>query len=56
MYKFSEYKTPGYGCVEQTDPLLAFILGQKRTFKKTSVEAMVQKTVAAINSAWNIGQ
>ena len=25
-----EYKTAGYGCVEQTSPLTAFLLGQKR--------------------------
>ena len=25
-----EYKTAGYGCVEQTSPLTAYLLGQKR--------------------------
>lgn len=50
-----EYKTPGYGCVEHTDPLLAFILGQKRDFEKTAIKAMVSKTSEAINDAWKIG-
>lgn len=49
------YKTPGYGCVEHTDPLLALVLGQKRDFEKTATIEMVEKTAEAINTAWGIG-
>ena len=51
----SAYKTPGYGCVEHTDPLLALVLGQKRDFEKTATTEMVEKTAEAINTAWGIG-
>ena len=51
----SAYKTPGYGCIEHTDPLLALILGQKRDFDKTSTIQMVEETARTINAAWGIG-
>lgn len=43
-----EYTTAGYGCVDQTYPLVAFLLNKKRDFKGESIKAMIEKTVAAI--------
>lgn len=45
-----EYKTPGYGMVEQTDPLLAFILGCQRDSKLTTPTLMVEKTKLMIEA------
>lgn len=46
-----EYKTPGYGFIEQTDPLLAyFSFGLKRDFQLTTPELMVERTLEMISS------
>ncbi|MCQ2591169.1 MAG: hypothetical protein MJ188_00165 [Treponema sp.] len=51
-----EYKTPGYGCITQTDLLLAFALKEKRDYgtkeKLSSVDYMVKKSVEAIENAY----
>ena len=43
------YKTCGYGCIEQTDPILAQILGTKRGSSLTVPKLLAEKTVEAIN-------
>ena len=40
----TDYKTPGYGCIEQTDPLLASILGLKRDRNLFTPNLLVIKT------------
>ncbi len=44
----SEYKTPGYGCIEQTDPLLALFMELKRDPKLRTPQLMVEKTLEII--------
>ncbi len=44
----AEYKTAGYGCIEQTDPLLAAYFGIKRDFSLASPKLMVGETVKMI--------
>ena len=39
-----EFKTPGYGCVEQTDPFLAYILGAKKDTELTAPKLLALKT------------
>jgi len=46
---FSEYKTRGYGCVEQTDPFLAVILGAARDKSQRVPELLAEKTLEALN-------
>lgn len=41
----SEYKSAGYGCIEQTDPLLATLLGLSRDAKLKVPNLMVEKTL-----------
>ncbi len=50
----SDYKSAGYGCVEQTDIILAKILGLRRDTAATTANLLVQKTAEKINSAWGI--
>ena len=47
----AEYKTPGYGMIEQTDPLLAFTLGFRRDSKLTTPTIIVEKTKEMIKAA-----
>lgn len=49
-----EYKTAGYGFVEQTDPLTALLLGQKRDKNFTAVNACVEKTSESIKDSLKI--
>lgn len=46
-----EYKTPGYGCVSQTDPFIATILGYKKdpTFEESKI--MAEKSSEIIKGA-----
>ena len=44
-----EYKTPGYGCIEQTDPLLAMTLGQRRDKTLKTPKLLAEKTVEVLN-------
>lgn len=44
----SEYKTSGYGFIEQTDPLLAFIQGYKKDTNQTAATACAEATVTFI--------
>ncbi len=44
-----DYKTAGYGCVEQTDPLLALALGSKRDFSLKTPKLLAEKTQEALN-------
>ena len=39
-----EFKTPGYGCVEQTDPFLAFVLGTQKDTELTAPKLLALKT------------
>ena len=47
----SEYKTSGYGCVEQTDPFLAKILGTKKESDLFITKYLVLRTNQAIQTA-----
>lgn len=47
----SEYKTPGFGCVEETNPLVAKFLGQKRDKDGFITKYLVLKTSAEIRKA-----
>ena len=44
-----EYKTSGYGCIEQTDPLLAAVLGLHRDKSRSIPNLMASKTMEALN-------
>lgn len=41
----SEYKTAGYGCIEQTDPLLALYLGLKTDSSLATPKKLVEETI-----------
>ena len=43
-----EYRTPGFGCVEQTDPLLAFFFGADRDASLRVPRSLVSETVRRI--------
>jgi len=45
----AEYKTAGYGLIEQTDPLLAFYLGYSRDADFTVPELLSNKTISLID-------
>ncbi len=49
LTNIEEYKTPGYGCIEQTDPLLALVLGQARDKALVTPKLLAAQTVTAIN-------
>ena len=44
-----EYKSSGYGCIEQTDPLLAMVLGLRRDKSLSVPNLMASKTVEVLN-------
>ena len=44
-----EYKSSGYGCIEQTDPLLAMVLGLRRDKSLSMPNLMASKTVGVLN-------
>ena len=44
-----EYKTSGYGCIEQTDPLLAMAMGRRRDKFLSTPKLMAAKTVEVLN-------
>ena len=46
----SDYKTPGYGCIEQTDPLLSLIFNLKRDKSLKGPKALVESTLAITKS------
>ncbi len=46
----SEYKTPGYGCIEQTDPLLSLFFKLQRDKDLKTPKAMVESTLAITKS------
>ena len=50
LSNIEEYKTPGYGCIEQTDPLLALVLGQARDKTLVTPKYLAAQTVTAINA------
>ena len=49
--ELESYKTPGYGFVSQTDPLMARILGLERDDSKTSARLCAEKSVEAFRKA-----
>ena len=49
LSSIEEYKTSGYGCIEQTDPLLALSLGLSRDRSLATPKLLAQKTVEALN-------
>ena len=51
-----EYKTPGYGCVELTDPLLANILNQKKDSDGFITKYLVLKSSEAIRKSLGLKQ
>ena len=40
-----EYKSSGYGCIEQTDPLLAMVLGLRRDKSHKTPKLLAEKTL-----------
>ena len=51
LSSISEYRTAGYGCVEQTDPLLARILGFKKDKEFLAAKKMVLETSKQIKNS-----
>ena len=49
LTNIEEFKTSGYGCIEQTDPLLAMILGRRRDKSLSVPKLMAAKTVGVLN-------
>lgn len=52
LSSISDYKTSGYGCIEQTDPLLALALGFNRDSSLKTPALLAEKTVDAVNSTF----
>jgi len=49
LSNIEEYKTSGYGCIEQTDPLLAMSLGFGRDKTLATPKLLAAKTVEVLN-------
>ena len=49
LSSIEDYKSSGYGCVEQTDPLLAMALGLKKDRSLATPKLMAEKTIEVIN-------
>ena len=49
LSSIEEYKTSGYGCIEQTDPLLALSMGLERDRSLATPKLLAQKTEEALN-------
>ncbi len=49
LTNIEEYKSSGYGCIEQTDPLLAMALGLKRDRSLATPKLLAEKTIEVLN-------
>ena len=49
LNNIEEYKTSGYGCIEQTDPLLSLILGFGRDKTLKTPKLLAEKTREALD-------
>ncbi len=49
LTNIEEYKTSGYGCIEQTDPLLAMVQGLRRDKSLATPKLLAAKTVEVLN-------
>jgi hypothetical protein len=49
LTNIEEYKTSGYGCIEQTDPLLAMAQGLRRDKSLATPKLLAAKTVEVLN-------
>lgn len=49
LTNIEDYKTSGYGCIEQTDPLLALALGLKRDSSFSTPKLLAEKTMEVLN-------
>ena len=49
LSSISDYKSSGYGCIEQTDPLLALSMGLKRDSSLTTPKLLADKTMEVLN-------
>lgn len=49
LSSIDNYKTAGYGCIEQTDPLLALYMGLSRDATRTTPKLLADKTMEVIN-------
>ena len=49
LSSIENYKTSGYGCIEQTDPLLAVAMGLKRDASLATPKLLADKTVEVID-------
>lgn len=54
MSTVPEYKTAGYGCVDQTDPLLARILGAEKDKDMMIARLLAKKSSSAAKQSWGI--
>ena len=53
LSSIQDYKTTGYGCIEQTDPLLALSLGFSRDASRTTPKLLADKTQEMLNLIQN---
>lgn len=44
------YETPGFGCVKQTDPIVANLLGISRDYAFTDIHKMTKETISLISN------
>lgn len=49
-----EYKTAGYGCVSQTDPIVSFSLGVEKNKDMDAVYSMARQSSVAAKQSWGI--
>ena len=49
LSSIDNYKSSGYGCIEQTDPLLAMALGLSRDRSLATPKLLADKTIEVIN-------
>ena len=49
LSSINTYKSAGYGCIEQTDPLLALAMGLSRDSSRATPKLLADKTLEAIN-------
>lgn len=49
LSNIEEFKSSGYGCIEQTDPVLALAMGLKRDRTLATPKLLAEKTIEVIN-------
>ena len=49
LSNIEDYKSSGYGCIEQTDPVLAMVMGLQRDRTLATPKLLAEKTVEVFN-------